>query len=1170
MRIGTYLTLVFKRVWAKKGLLFGSLLGATLVIALLVVVPLYEASVQAVDLKFSIDNALSEEVEVTAFSTQNDYDGAEAVERSRIVADAQDKWLQPWYPTSLERTQTREFLIIPSGPDQARDFLDEAEVWKEEALGLLTEDVAIEDIASPPYPVPPREATQVRLFTSPDLQGQLNILSGAYLESAAVSESEYGPIPIMIGRDIANLTGAGVGDTFFLKPFSGLPSTFEWVEVAAVVTAAEPTAAIWGLDDPNKMVYWDQSMFDRWLGVFTMDPGSDPWLRDARGLPGVAATQRWRLPLDGEKVALEDLTEFRNRLGQFRAEVARKGNGAIPTSTPITRLLDDFTTRSVVVGGPILAMLALVVGGAIYFLVYTSALTVEREGAEIALLKSRGASSWQTVGIHLGQSFVIALAAALLAPLVARFLVGITGRVPPLSTLTGGQPLDVAQVRSVVPFMVAGGIITFLAMGLAIVPFSRKGILTLRSLATRPAMMSVWQKYNIDLFAIALSLVLLLQLRLRGFINQTTGEATLDPLAVIFPALLLFTGALILLRVFPYLLRLVGWMLTKSRSMAVALAGWHLGRNPVPYGRLALLVWVTTGLGAFALTYASTLEQSYTDRAAFAAGADVRVTGEGAGYAVVPDGSTGAPVLRTTGAPRQSGRSAEVLAVRPDEFSDVVKWRSDFGADTPEEIFGLLRPDGVAPDIGVELPLDATRIDIEGIVVPESLTDEADDPYPYDTSIRVLARIIDSRTRVWTIVADADLVDTEWRVVSLDLTNGKNADYTDPPEPPLSVASLWIERSGADGPYAVDGDQVLFTSIATIGAGGSVPLDISELTATNRLSIDADAKASDAATARFSEVPEATTPPTRAEIERSPLWRSGPAVRWSVPENQTRVSTGIPQVTKTPAMITVILDREAAAIAGLDPGDVATFSIGAGTILGRVVGYIEELPTATDPRRDGLMVVDLDAVNAWANGEGTWSYNGAVARVDGPRELWIATDDPDGVTRVVLAQMADEPDDVITVGLAEAAFSSRPVQVGLVAILFVGAATGVVLALAGVTGYVLVAVTRRAREMGTLRALGFERTRVGGTFALEQFVVIGIGALIGVAGGIFLVIVMLPFFQLGESAQVIEPSILLSIPMVQLIAYIVLVGVLLIVSVVWATRRVSARKMSEILREVER
>jgi putative ABC transport system permease protein len=216
------------------------------------------------------------------------------------------------------------------------------------------------------------------------------------------------------------------------------------------------------------------------------------------------------------------------------------------------------------------------------------------------------------------------------------------------------------------------------------------------------------------------------------------------------------------------------------------------------------------------------------------------------------------------------------------------------------------------------------------------------------------------------------------------------------------------------------------------------------------------------------------------------------------------------------------------------------------------------------------MMVDTVALNAWINGAATWSLTGPLSVVESPGELWVATEDPDAVVRVASAQMPDEPEQVWTIGAAEAGFSSRPVQVGLVAILFVGAAVGVVLALAGVTGYVLLAVSRRAREMGVLRALGFERKSVGLTFALEQFVVIGLGAAIGVLGGVALVMVMLPFLQLGETAVVIEPQILISIPTTQLVAYIAVLLVLLIVSVLWATRRVSVRRMSEVLREGER
>lgn len=1195
MRIATYIGLVVRRVWAKKGILFGSLLGATLVIALLVVVPLYEASVQAVDLQFTIDNALAEETDVTAFSNQNAY-AASAGEFSRaVVGDARQTWLQPWYPINEERTQTREFAVIPSGPDAAIDYLALAEGWRELVCAVVAGGSGLgeelpnfcdqfesldtvdtggitdpEELPTAPYPRPPQEALQVRIFTSPDLEAILSVTDGAYTRDGSVPPSPYTPLKIMIGERVAALTGVGVGDTFFIRPFSGLPEVFEYVEVAAIVTSADRNAAIWGIDDPDTMVYLDQAVFDEWLRPVATSPDVDPWLREARGLPSINVTQRWRMSLDKDTVQLQDVQEFESRLAQFRAQVARDSGGTIPTTTFITILLDAFTTRSVVVGGPILAMLALVVGGAIYFLVYTAALTVEREGNEIALLKSRGASSWQTVGIHLGESMFIAFVAALIAPVVARFLVGMTGRIPPLSTLTGGDPLEVAQVRSVLPFMIVGGVIVFTAMGVTIFPYARRGVLALRALAARPGTKSVWQKYNIDIFAIALSLVLLIQLRLRGFINTTSDEATLDPLAVIFPALLLFTGALIMLRIFPYVLKFVGWLFTKPQNLSMALTGWHLGRNPVPYGRLALLVWVTTGLGAFALTYAATLEQSYADRAAYTAGADARVVGVGAGWAEAPDGTVGSPVLRTDGAPRRSGRRAETLAVRPEGFADVVTWRSDYGADTPEEVFSLLRPGGEVPDVGIDLPIDATELIVDCAVVPATGAEEATGDTLFSKDHRVLIRVIDADTRVWTMVADVDCTDTEWSTVTVDLTTAKNTTYAHPPHPPLSISAMWVERTETSNGAIVDGDVVLFTEFTAVGPAGAAVLDVSEMSAINQLVLDPQVDASLAAERRYSETPEGETRATQDQIEADPLWRTGPVMSWTLPEQRTRANTAVPQLWRVPADLRVLLDHEAAAIAGLNPGSRSSYSVGSQIIDGEMVGFIDQLPTTTDTRLEGVMVIDLDAYNAWANGNASWSLSGAVSRVAGPEELWMETDDADAAIRVVSSQMPDEPEQVWTIGGAEAAFSSRPVQVGLVAILFVGAATGVVLALAGVTGYVMLAVSRRAREMGVMRSLGFERVSVGGTFALEQLVVIGLGAAIGVAGGILLTVIMIPFLQLGETGSEIVPSILISVPTTQLVAYVLIVGALLIASVIWATRRVSARPLAEVLREVDR
>jgi hypothetical protein len=1167
MKLGTYIGLVARRVWAKKGILVGSLLGATLVIALLVVVPLYESSVQAVDLRFSVRSAVADDVDMTAFSTMNDYSRATGASNRVIVSEAHEQWLIPWFPTIEERSQTREHAIIPTGEGTDGDWFTQAEAWQETIDALVVEGVPQDEWPSPPYPRPPPEALQVRIFTTPDLEARLVVVDGEFpLPLLGAPTPEDGPLPIAIGERVAELTGAGLGDSFFLRPFSGLPGVFEYVEVAAIVVPADPDATIWGVDDPATMVYLDQSTFDIWTGQIPVDPESDPWNRTVRGIAGPTVTQRWRMPLDAETVVLEDLDEIESSINQFKAQVAKEAGGTIPTSTFLPLLIDEFSTRSVVIGGPILAMLALVVGGAIYFLVYTSALTVEREGADLAMLKSRGASTWQTVGIHLGQSLFVAAAAAAVAPVVASFLVGVTGRIPPLSDLTGGEPLDVTQVNPVTGWLLAGAVITFLAMGVAIVPYVRRGVLELRSLAARPGTKSVWQRYNLDLFAVALSLVVLFQLSQRGFVNTSGDEATLDPLAIVFPVLLLFSGALILLRLFPILLRAVGWAMTKSRSLSLSLPGWHLGRNPIPYGRLALLVWLTTGLGAFALTYAATLEQSFVDRAEFAAGADVRVVADEAGYLDDPDGAIGSPVLRTDGAPRQSGRRAEVLAIEPASFSEVVTWRSDFGAENPADLFPLLRPDGTAPDVGVELPAGSTELQVDAVVVPVSLAEEAETESA-GNDYRLLVKVIDAKTRVWTMVSDVEITPDGWGTVSIDLTDGEN-DFPTPPQPPLSVHTMWIERSAVGG-LAADGDSVLMDDLVVISDGERTILDLEEMSPINDLTIRRNVAGDTALEARYRHLPEGSEEPTEEELRSSPLYREGDVSMWTLPQ-RSRASTNVPELRRIPDDIFVLLDHEAAAIASLDVGDTSSYSIGSDVVTGTLVGFVDAVPTMTDGRKQGAMVVDLDAISAWTNGSATWSLVGGLSRPEAPQELWLETDNVDTTVRRITAQIGEEPDELWTIRGVAASFASRPVQVGLVAILFVGAAVAVVLALAGVTGYVLLAVTRRAKEMGVLRALGFGRRGVATTFAVEQLVVVGLGAIIGVLGGIALVVVMLPFLQLGETAEEIVPSILIDVPVVALAAFSAVLGLMLIASVVWATRRVSAGKMSEVLREVDR
>lgn len=1173
MRLVTYMGLVARRIWSKRGVLFGSLLGAMLVTSLLVIVPLYESSVQAVDLLFTLRGAPASEVDLVASAPTTDYDGAVATQNRELVTDLWQQDVVQWYPTLTERSQSRELAVIPI--DGSVPWVSMAEDWQVEYDAAVADGLEGEDLPQPPYPQPPPEATQIRFFTAPDIADRLVVTEGVFPDTQRTippGEGTTPPLEIAIGTDLAATIDRGVGDVFVLKPFAGPPDSFELVEVVGVVDAADSADVIWGIDTPGSMVYVDQATWDAWSGPLAAD-ATDPWRRDVRGFDSQTVNQRFIMQFDPATVTLEELPQLAAGVTGFRADVSRDSGGTIAASSFLDNILEAFTTRSVTVGAPILAVLALVVGGALYFLVYTAALTLEREGPEIALLKTRGASSWQTTGIHLGQSAVLAALAALLAPYVARAMVAVTGRIPPLSELTGGEPLEVAQVRSIVPFVIAGAVITFAAMGLAILPFARKRVLDLRSLASRPGGTSVWQRYNLDLFAIGLSVVILFQLSQRGFINVTEGEVELDPLAIVFPALLLFTGALILLRLLPWMLRFVGWVMTKRRSMSAALPGWHLGRNPVPYGRLALLVWLTTGLGAFALTYANTLETSFDDRAAYVSGADVRVLGEDVGWIPAPQDTVATGVIRTSGAPRGVVRQAEVMGVIPDEFSQIIHWRPDFGPP-PDQVFGALRPDGERPDLGVELPEDATSLRLDGIVVPLTLAEQTTlGDNASDRGMRLMAKMFDAGGRLWTYQADEDLVDTEWRTVEMDLAVPLNTTYPSGPEPPFSVHVVWVETSNTTSGVRVNGEQVLVTSFDVVTPTGTEPFDPEEeLLTANGIGRFRGESAKQAVETYWSDLPEGSDPPTTAEIEASPLNRDGDVTRWQLPAARTRASIDVPSFEAPDAPLKVVLEQPIAAAAGLAVGDESTYGLNGIIFDGELVGLIDEMPTAVDGTKEGTMVLDRDALLALTDGMATWSFSTALARINGPNELWVATDDEDATLRRLAPYFppGEEPDAVFTLGGTSADFSSRPVQVGLVAILFVGAATSVVLALAGVTGYVLLAVARRAREMGVLRALGLQRREVATTFALEQVVVLGLGAFVGTLGGIALMWTMLPFLQLGETAEVVEPAIQLAVPVGALLGYIAIVAAVLILSVVWSTRRVSVRRMSEVLREVDR
>ncbi|MBP1632193.1 MAG: hypothetical protein H6Q11_481, partial [Acidobacteria bacterium] len=288
MRWVTYLGLVLRRVWARRWMLLGSFLGATLVIALLAVLPLYEASISGIDLLFTLREAPDTTVDLSAVLSMTEYTAEQADAGREAIAEAAAP-LRTWFPTSVERTLSREVVLIPI---DYPDWLGLAAAWRE--AGALPE--------ATPWPQTPPEPMQAQFFTAPDLGERLEVVTGAWPPVDDPSRVAEPMLKVLVGEKLADVNDWAPGDRVILQAFASQASWFEIAEVSGIARPADPESVVWDGVDPNWLIFLSPESFDAWLGTFGADPDADPWQRAERGFHRLGASRTTTLHLDREAV----------------------------------------------------------------------------------------------------------------------------------------------------------------------------------------------------------------------------------------------------------------------------------------------------------------------------------------------------------------------------------------------------------------------------------------------------------------------------------------------------------------------------------------------------------------------------------------------------------------------------------------------------------------------------------------------------------------------------------------------------------------------------------------------------------------------------------------------------------------------------------------------------
>ncbi len=882
-----------------------------------------------------------------------------------------------------------------------------------------------------------------------------DVIEGALPRSGGASLD--GVIEVAIGLRSAQRFRIGVGDVVEVQPVAGDRSRIIQSRITGIVAPRPGSEAYWGVTISPFRPGVVSSGEDA-IALLPLIIPVESFLGDVATLQGgMLVNYWWFMIVDPSLIDAQDASETREALTVLGDDLTQ----ALPGASVLSGLdgtLDNFQDKLFFGRIPIMIMLILVMTILLYFLIMVANVVVDRHLGEIALFRSRGANSLQIMAVYLWEALLICAVAAGAGPLIAFGLVPLLGKASAFADVTGGATLPVDLNGAVFLFGLLGGGLSFLALAVPALRGARFNILSVRALSARPVRLLLFHRYYLDIFLFALTGLLYWELTQRGSLvtQRLFGSNSVDQVLLVTPVLFMLSTSLLLLRAAPLVLSILSWFAARTSRVWLAMGLWNLARNPVHYIRPVLLLMLVAAMAMFAVSYNSTLQQSFEDRSLYLSGADARLvslpqnlSGDkdalAARFAAERGVEDAAAAYRFE--PQSLSRnipSADVLTFDPLEFNRISFFREDF---SERDDFALLRH------------LDQGRFIVNGMDLPVGIT-----------SIGVWARPAREYTAMslWVRIRDGAgqsrrfslgrLDVQDWRFLSTDLTTFDGQALQEP----LILESIYVwELDFPDGGGSQDTILPGFTST------GQVNLD--DLTAFIQfrpagIVIDSlestEGWAAMATHALFQETFEVTN---RVARNTSPTmqisWQalSGMGIRGIFPKD-------------FPEELPVVVSERLLASTGRRIGDVITTPIAGIPVPVRIADAVAFYPTM-DPTKP-FILGNVESLLYYAN-----LFRGSNKVV--PNEVWLSLAENPEDRQAFIDQIAEGPyAPHLSLDRDEnlAALNRDPlVGNGSEGIVFAVMLVLVVVSIGGYLGYFYVASYRTPLEFAVLRALGLTR-----------------------------------------------------------------------------------------------
>ena len=388
----------------------------------------------------------------------------------------------------------------------------------------------------------------------------------------------------------------------------GEPISFR---IAGIFKESDMTDPYWVRDAKFYTVaFMDEDLFRSWF----IDKVNDT----------TSVLTYWYAMYDYSDIQVEDVDRIQ-AAGEFYHNYFG-GTNAVKIYDNFANLLTSFKqneakvrTTFMVLQVPVLILLA-----AFIFMVTNQLLDMEQ--SEISVIKSRGASRGQIIGIYLVQSLVtVGISFAVSIPL-AIFVVKMLGASAGFLEFVSRKSMQVRFIRDSWLYALGASLFSVLAMVLPVLKHSRVTIVNQKQKRnSRRSDQPLWQKFFLDVILLGASIYGLFNFNnQKEMLAQAVLEGkALDPMLFISSSLFMLGAGMFLLRVLPFVIRFIFWLFKDKWSPALYTSFIRVLRTRKQQGFIMIFLVVTLALGVFDASAARTISRNDERSLKYMTGADI-------------------------------------------------------------------------------------------------------------------------------------------------------------------------------------------------------------------------------------------------------------------------------------------------------------------------------------------------------------------------------------------------------------------------------------------------------------------------------------------------------------------------------------------------------------------